>query len=176
VYIGCRDHHIYAVDAATGKRKWAFATDGTGWASNTPACLEQAVFAGTSPLNRLGGADGEMSFKLTGLNGIFSSPGITGDTFYFGTLSGSLYGVDAKSGAILWRFQSDAAKSNAMGALTADGKMNPKSFQATYFDFEDDYVMMYKRFSLGSFVASPLIDRGSIFIGSADGTFYALGG
>jgi hypothetical protein len=36
------------------------------------------------------------------------------------------------------------------------------------------YVMMDKRLSIGAFLASPVLDRGMIFIGSAEGILYAL--
>ncbi|WP_420713927.1 PQQ-binding-like beta-propeller repeat protein [Arthrobacter sp. H14-L1] len=29
VCIGCRDHRVYAVDAATGEKRWAYTTEST---------------------------------------------------------------------------------------------------------------------------------------------------
>src|SRR3989442_1797778 len=47
VYIGCRDAHVYAVDAATGRKKWDYPTS-KSWVISTPAVRDGMVYVGTS--------------------------------------------------------------------------------------------------------------------------------
>jgi len=43
-----------------------------------------------------------------------------------------------------------------------------------FHDFEDMYILMSRRFSVGAIVSSPVIDHGEVYFGSADGLLYAL--
>ncbi|MFF9403827.1 PQQ-binding-like beta-propeller repeat protein, partial [Streptomyces sp. NPDC014744] len=45
VYIGSDDHHLYALDAATGNKKWAYATDGK--VQSSPAVVDGVVYIGS---------------------------------------------------------------------------------------------------------------------------------
>jgi hypothetical protein len=55
-------------------------------------------------------------------------------------------------------------------------KQEPARFDGdavSHQDFENMYVMMDKRLSVGSFLASPVIAQGMIIVGSAEGILYA---
>ena len=58
--------------------------------------------------------------------------------------------------------------------LNPDGTFNPGAFTPFYYDFEDMYLNMYKRFSVGSILSSPVVDHGEIYFGSTEGILYAL--
>src|SRR5947209_1830258 len=45
VYIGSRDHHLYALDARTGKKLWSYMTGGAIYA--TPTVVDDVVYAGS---------------------------------------------------------------------------------------------------------------------------------
>lgn len=176
VYVGCRDAHVYAIDAATGLKKWDYST-GNAWVSNTPAVSGGVVYVGTNPFTALDAGTGKLLYSFGGGIGIFSSAALAGkegDTAYFGSLIGTLYALDTKSGKPLWEFKTDAAKTDPLKLIGPDGKWNLASFAPMFNDFEDDYVRMFKRFSVGSIVSSPVIDKGEIFFGSTDGFLYAL--
>jgi outer membrane protein assembly factor BamB len=173
VYIGCRDAHIYAIDATSGAKKWGYST-GTAWASNTPAVMNGTVLGGARQFYCLDANSGELQHSIDVKSGLFSSVALTNDTAYFGGLNGRLYAFDIPSGKVLWNFSTDAAKADPLKVLDANGQWDQKAFNSVFATFEDDYVVMFKRFSVGSIIASPVVDQGCIYFGSADGTFYAL--
>ncbi len=47
VYFGCRDSNFYALDAATGDKKWAFSNHGS-WVISSPAVQDGKVYFATS--------------------------------------------------------------------------------------------------------------------------------
>lgn len=176
LYTGCRDSHCYALDALTGAKIWEQKW-GTAWVSNTAAFDGSTVFIGTNPFKAFDATTGKQKFVFNGRSGVFSSPALTGgDTLYFGSLIGSLFAIDAKTGTQLWEFKTDAAKADRLKVIGPEGTWDQAAFATTFGDFEEDYITMFKRFSVGSVISSPLVDGGEIFFGSADGNLYALKG
>ena len=174
VYIGCRDSHVYAVDSATGRKKWEYST-GNSWVSNTPAVAKGVVYVGTTPLNALDANTGKLLYTMNGdSGGVFSSVALAGDMAYFGDLMGSLYAFDTKTGKRVWEFKTDGSRSDPFKLIGPDGKLNNAAFSPMFNDFEDHYIAMFKRFSLGSILSSPVVDKGNIYFGSTDGFIYAL--
>lgn len=173
VYVGCRDAHVYAIDAATGRKKWDYST-GDAWVSNTPAVSGGVVYVGTNPFNALDANTGKLLYSFQARSGVFSSPAIAGDTAYFGSLIGSLFAIDTKTGKQVWEFKTEGAKTDPLKVLASDGKWNQAAFAPVFNDFQDDYITMYKRFTVGSVLSSPVLDNGEIYFGSTDGFLYAL--
>lgn len=174
VYIGCRDSHIYAVDAATGLKKWEYST-GNFWASNTPAVADGVVYAGTTPLNALDAKTGKLLYALNGdSGGVFSSVALAGKMAYFGNLMGLLFAFDTKTGKQVWAFKTDGLKNDPLKLIGEDGNWKKEAFDSVFNDFQDHYIAMYKRFTVGSVLSSPVVDKGTIYFGSTDGSLYAL--
>lgn len=173
VYIGCRDSHVYAIDALTGNKKWEYST-GNAWVSNTPAVRDGVVYVGTNPFNALDAKTGKLLYSFSGGAGVFSSPALAGDFAYFGGLIGNFFAVDTKSGKLVWEFKTDGAKKDVLKVIGGDGKWNPAAFSSVFNDFQDDYIIMSKRFSAGAVLSSPVVDGGEIYFGSTDGNLYAL--
>ena len=99
---------------------------------------------------------------------------LAGDSVYLGGFNGRLYSLEAKSGKLIWEFQTEASKKDALKVLSPDGTWNQAAFSPVFNDFQDMYVSMYKRFSVGSIMSTPVIDQGEIYFGSTDGFLYAL--
>jgi outer membrane protein assembly factor BamB len=177
VYFGCRDAHVYAVDAATGMQKWSYYSD-HGWVSATPAVRDGALYIGTgSSLTflALDLAKGTPRFSVPIKSAVFSSVALAGALAIVGTFSGELDAYNTKTGALAWQFTTDARKLDPRKILKPDGTLDPDVLGKSMFtDFENSYVMMDKRLSVGSILASPVVDRGMIFVGSAEGILYAL--
>ncbi len=173
VYFGCRDSNVYAVDATTGALKWKYRIT---WVNASPAVHEDAVYFGTSiPAFFVGlnAATGQERFKFDAHVPVFSSPAIAGGLAYFGSFNGSLYAVDLKDGRPVWEFKTEAAQKNALGILKSDGGWNLDQVFTSRF-FEDMYHASVRLFSLGAIVSSPVVERGVVYVGSADGCLYAL--
>jgi len=177
VYVGCRDAHVYAIDAASGRKKWDYPTS-KSWVNSTPVVRDGLVYASTSDSSRFFALDartGRLRFNFDAKAYVFSSPALAGNLAYFGSHNGRLYAVDAKSGALAWTFQTDASQRNALGLLNADGSLNRDAFKPVFGDFQDMYIDFQRFVSIGGFLSSPAVDHGVLYIGSLDGTLYALG-
>jgi outer membrane protein assembly factor BamB len=176
VYVGCRDAHVYAIDAATGHRKWDYPTS-KSWVNVTPAVRDGIVYAATSDSSRFMALDartGRLRFNFDAKAYVFSSPALAGPLAYFGSHSGRLYAVDAKTGTLAWQFQTDGARADPLQVVNPDGSLNRASFAPVFGDFEDMYLDFYRFVSAGAILGSPAVDRGVVYIGSMDGTLYAL--
>ncbi|HEV8409174.1 MAG TPA: PQQ-binding-like beta-propeller repeat protein [Gemmatimonadaceae bacterium] len=175
VYFGCRDGHFYAVDAKTGQLRWSVDNKG-GWVIASPAARNGVVYFPTADgmrLKAVNGASGEIVYSVAMRAISFSSPAIVGDQMYFGSSDGWVHRVDLATGATRAEFQSDGSKANASKYIDADGHMKS---EALYPDLTLDGVIIgvHNMFTLGSFLSSPVIVDGVLYIGSTDGHLYAL--
>ena len=176
VYVGCRDGHVYAIDANTGKKNWDYSTS-QSWVNGTPAVRDGVVYVGTSDTFRFHALDaktGRLLFAFDAHALIFGSAAIAGDLAYFGAFNGRLFAVDTKSGKLAWQFQTDAARNAPLRVLSADGAFDRTDMAPIFHNFLDMTVNLYKMFSVGAILSSPVVDHGTIYFGSADGSLYAI--
>jgi outer membrane protein assembly factor BamB len=104
---------------------------------------------------------------------MFSSPAIAAGTLYVGTHAGKLMAVDLRTEKMTWEFETEASKKNGGQFTKADG--TPKYEAAFFGDFYDDLVTAtYRMWSVGAIFTSPVVDGVVIYVGSSDGTLYAL--
>lgn len=175
VYVGCRDSNLYAIDAATGKEKWKVNNQGS-WVITSPAVVNGKVIFGTSDSRLYQVADaasGKVLVKQEVKGNIFSSPAVAGDTVFYGTLNGMLEARDLASGELLWQYQSELSKRNRGWLLAADGKVNsPLVFNSAF--GKDQIVGAAQMLNGGTFMSSPLIVNGVVYVGCADGYLYAI--
>jgi outer membrane protein assembly factor BamB len=175
-YVGCRDGHVYALDAATGNKRWEYSTS-QSWVNGTPAVRDGVVYVGTSDTHRFHALDaktGRMKFTFDSKALIFGSAALAGDLAYVGAFNGRLYAIDAKTGKEVSEFQTESSKSDPMKVLNADGSTGKSAFTHSFNNFLDMTIYLYKVFSVGAILSSPVVDHGTIYFGSADGNLYAL--
>ena len=129
VYFGSHDGNLYAADAASGKLRWKF--DAHGQVNSSPAVADGVVYAvsldgSLYAVDAITGkqrwsfaTEGEHRFTKAGTLGAFppmevvpdpwdfylSSPTVVGGAVYFGSGDGHVYAVDARSGALKWKFK-----------------------------------------------------------------------
>ncbi|HKQ62791.1 MAG TPA: PQQ-binding-like beta-propeller repeat protein [Candidatus Polarisedimenticolaceae bacterium] len=176
VYVGCRDAHVYALDAASGRKKWDYPTS-KSWVIGTPAVRDGVVYVGTSDSARFMALDarsGRLKFNFNAKAYVFSSAAIAGGLVYFGNHAGRIQAVDARTGTLAWEFQTEGSKQDPLKVLTPDGGLNQEAFAPLFHDFEDMYLDFYRFASVGAILSSPAVDRGVLYVGSMDGTLYAL--
>jgi outer membrane protein assembly factor BamB len=174
VYTGCRDGHVYAIDAATGAKKWDYSTS-QSWVNGTPAVRDEVVYVGTSDTHRFHAIDaktGRLLWVFDAKSLIFGSAALAGNLAYVGAFNGHLYAIDTKSGELTWDFQTESSKKNSLGVLNPDGSM--ATSHPFFHNFLDMTLYLYRSFSVGAILSSPVIDHGTIYFGSADGNVYAL--
>ena len=174
VYVGCRDAHVYAIYASTGKKKWEYSTK-TTWASASPIVKSGIVYINANRLLALDAETGHLIFtcKEPPVWGI-SSPIFASDQIFTGGFNGRLYSLNAKTGEKNWDFKTEGAQNDVLHVLNADGSWSKLAFAETFYDFEDDYIDMYKRFTAGAILSTPVIQNGEIYFGSTDGYLYVL--
>ena len=176
VYVGCRDAHVYALDATTGHKLWDYPTS-KSWVIGTPAVRDGTVYVGTSDSARfmaLEAKTGRLRFNFDAKAYVFSSAAIAGDLVYFGSHNGKLYALDARTGELAWEFRSEASRADPLQVLNPDGSLNQTAFAPVFGDFQDMYVALLKFLSVGAIFSSPVVDRGTVYVGSADGRLYAI--
>ena len=126
VVFGSGDGHVYAVDAASGKLAWKFATGDVVHAS--PAYAEGLVVVGSwdGKLYALDVATGAQRWAFqAGLDplihnqqGFQSSPAIADGTVFTGCRDGHLYAVDLRTGAPKWNIDTEGSWVNSSPAVS----------------------------------------------------------
>jgi eukaryotic-like serine/threonine-protein kinase len=168
--------NLYAVDAATGKKKWAYSNRGS-WVIASPAVYDGKVYFATSDTGRLVALDagtGDLLFSLDFKHWpMFSSPAIAGRRLYIGSHQGKLIALDLATKAPAWIFATEASRQNGPGLTKPDGTPN---YEAAFADgFYDSMVAGVARMlSVGAVLSSPVVANGTLYFGSADGNLYAL--
>jgi outer membrane protein assembly factor BamB len=176
VYFGCRDSNLYALDERNGEKKWVVNNKGS-WVIGSPAVQAGRLYFATSDSGFLYALDAKTGTILFTLNSkkwpMFSSPAIAAGTLYVGTHAGKLMAVDLRTEKMTWEFETEASKKNGGQFTKADG--TPKYEAAFFGDFYDDLVTAtYRMWSVGAIFTSPVVDGVVIYVGSSDGTLYAL--
>jgi eukaryotic-like serine/threonine-protein kinase len=175
VFFGARDSHIYAVDATSGTKRWAFATSGS-WVIASPAVRAGHVYAGTSDTGQMFDLDAATGKALgaADLKGwpLFSSPALSGDMLYVGSMRGEMQAIDLSGRTVGWRFTTVASKGAAAFAKPDGGLDWEKLFPTSFYD---DAVAGYvKLLDFGAILASPVVADGIVYVGATDGNLYAL--
>jgi outer membrane protein assembly factor BamB len=176
VYVGARDSHVYAFDAASGRKLWEYAVGGA-WVSSSPAVRDGKVYVGTGDSGKLLVLDAATGRDVAQLSigwMIFSSPAIAGNLMFVGTFDGEFVAVDLRTNRPVWTFQSDSSRINRPRYTGANGRID---FAGTLIAerFYDDFVVrVAKIFSMGSFMSSATIANGVVYVGSTDGNLYAF--
>lgn len=150
---------IYAVSITDGRARWSVATGkplAPAWAGasgidyyvSSPAVTDQLVIVGATDgtLYALARADGSVRWRGRTEGRIHSSPAIHHGTAFVGSFDGSVYAFDLQSGERRWRFDTEGRSldSEAVG------------------------------FDRRSIIASPAVTDSTVYIGSRDGSFYAI--
>ena len=175
VYFGSRDGHFYAVDAAGGAMKWNYDNNG-GWVIASPSVSDGIVYFPTSDGTRFRALDagtGALKYSVENKAVSFSSPAVVNDVVYFGSSDGMLNAVDRATGAMKARFQSDGMKENGSRYVDDNGRMKTSALY-TEPTLDGMFIGMNRMFTLGSFLSSPVVADGVLYVGSTDGTLYAI--
>lgn len=175
VYFGCKDNFIYALDTQTGQIQWRFKTeDGIG---STPTVHDSILFVGSYDFHMyaLNKKDGRLIWRYRTDGKIISSPTVAGDKIIFGSHDYRLHAVYISSGDKAWTIKTQ----NIVWAkpLVID--------QQIYFASVDGYLYCCTfdgepvwRNDIGKgtygLYSSPVSNGISIFLGSKDGSLYAI--
>ncbi len=183
VYFGSSDGNLYALNAHTGKKKWAFKTNGI--IHTSPALYQGKVYFGSwdTYLYALDARSGKLQWKFkTGvqpvyhlLEGIQSSPVCAGGLAYFGSRDGFFYALDATTGKQAWKYGADNSWVLTTAAIK-DGKV--------YIGTSDTYLFLafdaktgkekFRYKTTGYVYSSPAISGNVAFFGDFTGILSAI--
>jgi hypothetical protein len=101
-------------------------------------------------------------------------PIVAAGLVFVGTQNGTLWALDRQTGQRRWKHRT--AGPILHSAAIADGRVvcGDAASSLWALDARDGTVVWQFRSRRGGFAASPLVQNGTVFIGSRDGTFYAV--
>lgn len=136
VYFGSSDGNLYALNAHTGEKKWAFRAKGS--IHTSPALYSNTIYFGSwdTYLYALDAASGQLKWKFKTqdqpvyhqLEGIQASPTCYNGSIYFGCRDGHFYSLNANTGKLLrkigmngsWILSTAAARDGIIYISTSD--------------------------------------------------------
>ena len=163
IYIGGKSSVFYAVDAATGQRRWEFRTGGELW--SRPVVAGGTVYVETDKLYALDAVSGEERWRAPAGN----PPAVAGDTVYVTDSDGTLYARDARTGEERWRTDLGWVEQPVVADRTV--YVNGGS---ELIPLETENGRERWRFEAADRVYTPTIDGWSVYVGSADNSLYGL--
>ena len=183
VEFGSGDHHVYALDAATGVLRWTFATGDVVHA--TPAVVDGVLYVGSWDRNlyALDARTGSLVWrfqtgddqKLHNQIGIASSAAVVDGVVLFGCRDGHFYALDARTGQLKWRednkggwvIASPAVRDGVVYFPTSDGTQFKALAIATG-------AVVWRTVDKAIAFSSPAIAGDAVYFGSHDGWLRAL--
>jgi len=205
VYIASLDGHLYAIDEETGKEKWNFksrmpiassaAVDGDSLYFVSSAGSLAALDAATGKPRWVLPVEYERKFEAKNLHGLppaaqtipdawdlfTSSPAVVNGKVYFGAGDGGIYAVDAKTGVLQWKVQTNDVV-HASPAY-ANGVIYIGSWDSNLYAIDAESGQVKWTFKTGEdpvihnqvgFQSSPAVVDGTVYVGCRDAHVYAV--
>ncbi len=187
VYFTSFDGHIYAVDIETGQQMWKLNTIASTANllrgryddfTSSPLVVDGVVYVGSvfDPIQVFYALDAQTGqekwhFEPEGIELVYSSPAISGDTIYFGGQFHHLYAVDTQTGEQKWAFPTRGVV-NYAPAIGDDGTV--------YFGSKDTLIYAVdgqtgeekwtnNLAGMSWVTSSPAIANGIVYAGTSDG-------
>jgi outer membrane protein assembly factor BamB len=184
VIFGSGDGTVYALDAASGAKVWAFKTGNVVHAS--PAIANGTVYIGSwdtffYALDAATGAE-KWRFKtgddeaIHNQTGIQSSAAVAGDMVFFGARDAHLYALNAKTGAKAWDFSTKGSWVIASPAVRGGHVYVGTSDTGLLFDFDAKTGKLNATVDLKGWplFSSPALSGGMLYAGSMKGVLHAV--
>lgn len=198
VFVGSGDGNLYALDARTGGERWRFTA--SAGVSSSPAVTADAVFftALDGSIYAVSRRDGRLRWRVgtgplaplpwgyEGTDYYASSPVVGGGLAFAGSGDGHVYALDAESGRERWRFRT-GGRVRSSPALV-DGTLYVGSFDGILYALDartgaerwrhatEGTTLLSANFGYDrrSIQSSPAVVNGVVYVGSRDGSLYAL--
>lgn len=178
VYAASSAGIVYAVDARTGRQRWAFdmrsvSPDFTDYPYPTvgPNLVYVATTSGTMYALDRGDGAVRWSYKASGQIGA-DQPALAGDTLYFGDDAGTLYALDATTGGVRWT----APLGHPLTSSTAvvDGLIYQVDTDGRLYAVDASSGVVRWSITFDGYTRAPAVAGGYAYLGSNDGHLYAL--
>lgn len=182
---GCWDNHLYALESRTGALRWKVKFGRSFYfapAIGSPVTDGERVIVPSNDgmLHAVNVRTGEVLWEKESPRGEafgYPTPLLQDGVVYCGTLGekGLIYALDATTGAEKWQAEVGAIIYDA-GCALAQGVLFTASVNGTlhWLDAGTGKILTQYRLPEGHLLATPATDGERFFIGSLNGTLYAL--
>jgi outer membrane protein assembly factor BamB len=185
VYLGSRDHNIYALEAHTGREKWTVSTPYP--ITGTPVVSKDGVVlvASSQSLYALDAASGSKKWIFQG-DFAGSSPALdeSSHRLYIGSADGTVHALDARDGSRIWEFKAEGWIVSPP-AVTRSGTVYVSAGLTLYALHASTGCLKWRFHTTGAWNRFTLDERfgysapvvgmdGTVYVGSADKNIYAI--
>ncbi len=123
IYFGSYDHHVYALNARTGKLFWKASAQqrlgSRGTFYSTPAVAYGRVYIGSTDgkVYSFGATSGKLRWSHGTGDYVYSSPAVWQERVFAGSYDGTMYCFDAATGDVRWTFKAKGAISGSPNVI-----------------------------------------------------------
>lgn len=173
VYLTTDDGRVVALDATDGSSSWTYDTGTADLGHASPTVADGRVYVAADDVYALDESDGSVLWNTTYGGTAGSTPAHEGDTLYVGSADGDVYALDDSTGAVSWTFATGAA----VGATptTVSDRLVVGSDDGRVYLLDSANGTEVANASTGTVRSAATVDSDVAFVGTWDGTLYALG-
>ena len=175
LYIGSADHKLYALDTATGTKRWEFETG--SWIYSSPAVVKGRLYFGSNDgiFYALDANSGKKLWDFKTLYAIRSSPAVAGDKVYFGGDDSSIYALNAVNGKKVWSLATGGYVDSS--PVVDDGLLFAGSGDSYFYAVDARNGNVRNSFlAVRPVASSPSVLDGVVYFCSGAGYLYAVDG
>jgi outer membrane protein assembly factor BamB len=173
VYIGSDNGTVYALDAATGHKRWTQRTGGP--ISSSPAVAGGVVFIGSADgkVYAMDAATGKIRWTHATGAAVNSSPAVAGGTVYVGSDNGNVYALSEATGKTRW-MQDTGAAVNSSPAVAVGAVFIGSDNGRVYAMDAVSGKMLWMHDTGGAVNSSPAVANPTVYVSNDNGNLYAL--
>ncbi|MFZ1683814.1 MAG: PQQ-binding-like beta-propeller repeat protein [Candidatus Zixiibacteriota bacterium] len=171
LFVGARDYNLYALDREKGYCHWNKSYP-RGWALPT-VVHDTTLYVGTSDDRvqlSLDPATGHEFWRTNLKFNIFGSIAIVDTIGYVGTLMGKLFGLNIRTGEIVWTFNTDGYVTNHLAYFKPDDSFRDDIFEKV----KSNEAFIEVEYQIGAFYSAAALADNYLVAASADGTVYCF--
>jgi outer membrane protein assembly factor BamB len=172
LYFGSNDHNVYALDASTGRKKWAFPTSDEVYSS--PTVDKGVLYIGSYDHNvyALDASTGQKKWAFPTGSTVASSPIVESGVLYVGSSDHNVYALDASTGQKKWAFLTGDRVYSSPTVI--NGVLYVASQDGNVYALDASTGQQKWVFPKGGSASSPKVFNGVLYVGAGDHNVYAL--
>ncbi|MBN2147050.1 MAG: PQQ-binding-like beta-propeller repeat protein [Anaerolineales bacterium] len=170
IYMPSMDHHIYALDVASGDQLWK-SEDLGGAMVSSPAYRGGVLYIGTfgNEILALDAKNGDITWRFSTEGWVWAGPALTDDLLIVGDLEGWLYAIQIDTGTQSWRIQPDG--DIASTTLILDNRIYATTETDTIYAVDLEGNIIWRQIVDGKLFGPAITAGDQIMVGPTDGDF-----